>query len=118
MSGKLTVESGKFMKTVTICGSMRFAEEMQKIAWELETRHDMNVLQCVYDPAGTVVSERKKEALAAAHYRKIDLSDAIYVVDIGGYVGPSVKQEIAYARERGKEVIFHTRFAGKGKDVL
>jgi len=102
------------MKTVTICGSMRFAQEMQRIAWELETRYGMNVLQCVYDPPGAERSQSALDALAAAHYRKIDLSDGIYVVDIGGYVGASVAKEIAYAREKGKDVLYHSRFSTKG----
>ncbi len=97
------------MMTVTLCGSMRFEAQMRQIAWELETGHHWNVLQCVYSPSGTQASEREIEALTLAHYRKIQLSDAVYVVDIGGYVGESVKKEIAYARELGKEVIFHSQ---------
>ncbi len=37
------------MKTVTICGSIKFMHEMQSIAFLLETRENMNVLQCVYN---------------------------------------------------------------------
>ena len=101
------------MKTVTICGSMRFSGEMQEIAWELETQHNMNVLQCVYDPPGATLSPEEQRALTAAHYRKIDLSDAIYVVNVDGYIGPSVRQEIAYAREKGKEVLYHSEFTAR-----
>lgn len=35
------------------------------------------------------------------------MSDGIYVVNIGGYIGTSVKKEIEYAKQRGKEVIYH-----------
>ena len=98
------------MKTVTLCGSMRFSREMMKIAWELETVYHMNVLQCVYNPPVSSVSQQEIEALTAAHYRKIDLSDGIYVVDIEGYIGQSVRQEITYAEKMGKEVIYHSRF--------
>ena len=102
------------MKTVTICASMRFAEEMRRIAWELETQRGWNVLQCVYDPPGAKLSQSALASLAAAHYRKIDLSDAIYVVDIDGYIGESVRQEIAYSEKRGKEVLFHSDYSGRG----
>lgn len=101
------------MKTVTICGSMRFEREMREIAWDLETCHGFNVLQCIYAPFGAVPSVSEKERLANAHYRKIDLSDAIYVVDIGGYMGESVRQEIAYAHEKGKAILFHSQFTRK-----
>ncbi len=97
------------MKTVTLCGSMRFFRQMQEIAWMLETRHRWNVLQCVDTPQGIQASQEELQALTQAHYRKIDLSDGIYVVDIGGYIGESVKSEIAYARAMGKEVFFHSQ---------
>ena len=45
--------------------------------------------------------------LADAHYRKIDLSDGIYVVNMDGYIGTSVKKEIEYAERHGKEVLYH-----------
>ena len=97
------------MKTLTICGSMRFAKEMQAIAFDLETRHGFNVLQCVYGDGEHLTPEQRAK-LAAAHAQKIALSDGIYVVDIGGYVGQSTQNEIALARAQGKEVIFHTGF--------
>ena len=76
------------MKTLTICGSMRFAKEMQAIAFDLETRHGFNVLQCVYGDGEHLTPEQRAK-LAAAHAQKIALSDGIYVVDIDGYVGQS-----------------------------
>lgn len=36
------------MKTVAICGSMRFADDMMKIATRLETERGFCVLQPVY----------------------------------------------------------------------
>lgn len=101
------------MKTVTICGSMRFSEEMKDIAIGLEIYHGFNVLQCVYNPQGIDISSTEKEALAKAHLKKIDLSDAIYIVDIDGYIGEAVKKEIDYAKANGKEVIFHSQFESK-----
>lgn len=94
------------MKTVTICGSMRFAEQMRQIALELETKRGW----CVFPPIGdadVTLTEEDLKRLAEAHYKKIDLSDAVYIVNIGGYVGSSVAQELRYAKDRGKEIIFH-----------
>lgn len=94
------------MKTLTICGSMRFSREMQEIAWKLETGNGFNVLQCVYGDGEP--DDAARRLLKQAHDRKIDLSDGIYVVDIGGYYGESVRAEIEYARSHGKEVLFHS----------
>ena len=99
------------MKTVTICGSMRFASEMQSIAFELETKHELNVLQCVYNIDGRELNDSDISALEKAHYRKIELSDAVYVADIGGYIGEQVSKEIAYAESLGKEIFYHSAFS-------
>lgn len=93
------------MKTLTICGSMRFAEEMKEIAYRLEAQRGCNILQCVY--CDTVPADEELKRLETAHYRKIDLSDGIYVVNIGGYIGESVRKEIEYAAKSGKEIIYH-----------
>lgn len=94
------------MKVVTVCGSMRFYEQMQQIAFELETERGWCVLSLVGD-ANTAPSEEGLKRLAAAHCKKIDLSDAVYIVNINGYIGKSVTQELQYAREHNKEIIFH-----------
>lgn len=94
------------MKTLTICGSLRFSKEMQEIAWKLETVGGFNVLQCVYGDGK--LDDTAHKLLEQAHYRKIDLSYGIYVIDIGGYYGESVRAEIEYARNHGKEVLFHS----------
>ena len=70
------------MKTVTICASMKFEKEMQRIAFLLETKHDLNVLQCVYNTDNLEISEKERSFVKNEHFRKIELSDAIYVVDI------------------------------------
>ena len=97
------------MKTYTICGSMRFEKEMQEIAYALETRNGCNVLQCIYTMPGTVPTQEELQRLEAAHYAKIDLSDGIYVVNIGGYIGDSVRREIEYAGKHGKEICYHVK---------
>lgn len=95
------------MKTYTLCGSMRFARQMRAIAYELETTKGYSILQCVYGADDAAPTEEERELLAKAHYRKIDLSDGIYVVNIGGYIGEAVRREIEYAGARGKEIIYH-----------
>jgi len=48
----------------------------------------------------------QKAVLDALHLRKIDLADRVLVVNPGGYVGESTRQEIDYARAAGKPVSF------------
>ena len=60
------------MKTYTICGSMKFAEDMKKIAYDLEISKDMryNILQCVYCEDNIVPTEDELLKLEDAHYKK------------------------------------------------
>jgi hypothetical protein len=51
-------------------------------------------------------SSAEKQTLDQLHYHKIDLSDEIFVVNVGGYVGSSTKREIAYAEARGKRITY------------
>ena len=95
------------MKTYTLCGSMRFEREMQETAYYLETQKGYNILQCIYTKPGNIPTFEELQALELAHYQKIDMSDGIYVLNIGGYIGESVCREIEYAKMHGKEVIYH-----------
>ena len=96
------------MKVVTLCGSMRFSKQMQEIAMELEVKQGY----CVLTPVGEKMvqpSEKEMDKLAQAHFKKIDMSDAVYIVNIGGYIGESVSREVCYAQEHNKEIIYHEK---------
>lgn len=96
-------------KVVTICGSMRFANEMIKIAGDLEKKHGWCVIQCVYDIDQATISKEETDNIINAHWKKIDLSDAVYIVNINGYIGNSTQGEIEYAKTQGKEIIYHIK---------
>ena len=95
------------MKVVTICGSMRFEKEMIKIAGDLEKSHGWCVIQCVYDIDISKTTREEMDNIVNSHWTKIDMSDAIYVVNIDGYIGNSTRNEIDYAISKGKEIIYH-----------
>ena len=52
------------------------------------------------------LTDEQIENLKIAHFKKIDLSDAIYVVNVNGYIGESTKLEIEYAKSNNKEIIY------------
>lgn len=89
-------------KTITICGKMTFFSTMLEVAKILS-------LQGYIVLAPFVIAENDdiKTMLDSMHFAKIDRSDAIYVVNINGYIGYSTGKEIAYAKEHGKEIIYH-----------
>lgn len=91
-------------KIVTICGSMKFVEQMKKVALKLEIENKYIVIQCVY--TDDKLNEEEQSILSELHYKKIDISDAIYVVNINGYIGSSTIKEIQYAKTLGKEIMY------------
>lgn len=42
------------------------------------------------------------------HLDKISVSDGIYVIDPGGYIGESTKKEIEFARKLGKSIRYYS----------
>lgn len=95
------------IKVVTICGSMKFTNQMIEIATDLERKYGWCVIQCVYDIKKNQITTEELEKITNAHYKKINISDAIYVVNIDGYLGSATKKEIEYAKNNGKEIIYH-----------
>ena len=94
------------MKVITVCGSMKFKEEMVKVAHEFALKGN-----CVLFPLMELSKEKitKKEILylKEAHFKRIELSDIVIVVNKDNYIGESTKDEIDYAINLGKEVIYY-----------
>ena len=47
-----------------------------------------------------------KAMLDDIHKRKIDMSDAIYVINRDGYIGDSTRSEINYAKDHNKRIYY------------
>ena len=90
---------------VCICGSTRF-----KQAWISENARltgEGNIVLAVGlwgHHERKYPDEATKRKLDELHLRKIDLCDWVWVLDIGGYIGESTRNEIVYAEARGKMV--------------
>ena len=93
-------------KVVTICGSLRFFEKMQQTAELLEIEKGWCVLTPIAHTLDRDLTPPEIALLGDIHKAKIDISDAIFVVNVDGYVGNAVKQEIEYARKKGKEILY------------
>ena len=91
-------------KIVTICGSMRFKDKMMEISKELEIKNKYVDIQCIY--SNDKFTEKEQQILSDLHYNKIKISDAIYVVNVNGYIGNSTDKEIEYTKKLGKEVMY------------
>ena len=100
-------------RVITLCGSTRFKEDFLREQKRLTLAGNIVLTVGLFGHAGDTevwegmdenTATRTKEMLDDMHKRKIDLSDGIFVINPGGYIGASTKAEIAYARTHGKTV--------------
>ena len=96
-------------KVVTLCGSVKFYDKMQEINEKLALENEYVVIGLTPRVTNRNFTEHDKELLGELHRAKIDLSDAIFVVNVDGYIGESTRVEIEYAKQKGKEVIYLER---------
>lgn len=98
---------------VCLCGSTRFYETFQRANYE-QTMLGKIVLSVGFYPHSQTQAHgeevgctpEQKQALDALHLRKIDLADEVLILNVGGYIGESTRNELRYARELGKPVRF------------
>ena len=95
------------MKIITICGSLKFKSEMIAVAEKLELQENA-VITPIYPTNSNkdAYTDEQVDILDKMHKEKIKISDAIYVVNVGGYIGTSTKSEIEYAKSLGKEILY------------
>ena len=94
------------MKIITMCGSLKFTKEIKFYAEKLALEGNC-VLGIIY-PTRDKQSYTPEEIkfFQMGHIKKIDLSDAIFVINKDGYIGDAVKSEIEYAKKTNKEIIY------------
>lgn len=98
-------------KVITLCGSVKFWDEYRRwnailtlegnivFSCGLNLKEGYEDITCEFEDLDVV-----KKDLDFIHLRKIDLSDEIFVLNVGGYIGDSTKREITYAESKGKTV--------------
>ena len=98
---------GKY-PVITLCGSTRFKEQFLEAQKRLTLEGNIVISVGLFGHSGDdeVWTEGTKEMLDDMHKRKIDMADAIYVINVGGYIGSSTRSEIEYAREQGKTIFY------------
>lgn len=106
-------------KVITLCGSTRFKAEFMEMQKRLTLDGNIVISVGLFGHSGdNEVWEnmdegtltKTKEMLDDIHKRKIDMSDEIFVINVGGYIGESTKSEIEYAKRHGKTVHYLEEF--------
>jgi hypothetical protein len=111
---------GERPTVVCLCGSTRFYDAFQKANYE-ETMAGRIVLSVGFYPHSSATSghgegvghdSAEKVKLDELHKRKIDMSDEVLVLNVGGYIGSSTRGEIEHAIKRGVPIRYLEPKAG------
>ncbi len=94
---------------ITLCGSTRFKDQFKEIERKLTMDGKIVLPPAFYGKAeGLEYSPEMAKLLWELHVDKINISDGIYVINPGEYIGESTKKEIDYAKSLGKFVRYYS----------
>lgn len=92
---------------ITLCGSIKFKEEFEKIQEELTLAGNIVLTPNFFHYVKKEeINNEIKNMLDEMHKQKIDMSDEIYVINVGKYIGESTKSEIEYAKTKNKKISY------------
>lgn len=90
---------------ICLCGSTTFKKEYEQMEKELALQGFVVITVSCYpgvDDDQRIIE--KKEMLDEIHFQKIEMSDEVFIINKGGYIGNSTINEIKYAKKLGKKV--------------
>lgn len=94
------------MKIITVCGSVRFANEMLKFRDEQHNMGSWVLLPENMELDVQQIDAEVKQKMDILHFRKIELADEILIWNRELYIGESTSREIEYAHLLHKPVYF------------
>lgn len=94
-------EQNKY-NVITLCGSTKYKDEFLIAQRDLTLKGNI-VLSVVFFED---LENLNTEMLNKMHKAKIDMSDEIFVINVGGYIGETTKSEISYAKKLNKKISY------------
>lgn len=95
-------------KIITLCGSTKFKDTFMHVNEQLTLYNKIVLMPGVYCHSDNIhITTTQKQNLDILHKEKIDLSDAILVINQNNYIGESTKSEIEYAKYKNKEIYYY-----------
>ncbi len=104
-----TVPNPERLEIVTLCGSRKFVNEMNLISNFMTLQGKIVLKPAIFDFEKFTVDLFDNEThnkLDKIHRAKMDMSDLIYVVNVGGYIGENTREEIEYAKSKGMKISY------------
>jgi hypothetical protein len=100
---------------ITLCGSARFEADFKDWNRRLTLSGHVVFSLAVYpSDMGSKgwYTVAQKEQLDRVHKLKINASDAVFIINRNDYVGESTASELAYARQKDKQIFWAYEYNG------
>ena len=98
-------------KIIALCGSIKFKEKFIKVQEKLTLENNIVLTPNFFNTIKKEdIKEETKEMLDKMHKQKIDISDEILVINVGGYIGENTRNEIEYAKIKGKKISYLEKY--------
>ncbi len=89
---------------ICLCGSTSFRTAFEEANLQLTLAGHIVLTVGGFGHSGHTITDDQKVELDELHLEKIDMADAILVLDVGGYIGESTRREMAYALYMNKPI--------------
>ena len=98
---------------ITLCGSTKFKDEFLEVQKQLTLQGHIVLSVGLFAHADNIeLSREEKVCLDNLHKEKINMSDAIFVINKDGYIGESTYSEIDWANRMKKQIYFLEEIPG------
>ena len=96
----------KIYPKICLCGSTKFKEDFLYWAKIVTLQGCIVTMPMVFGHSGDQITSEEKNALDDLHKAKIKDAHAILVINKDGYIGESTRNEIEFAKQLGKKIIY------------
>ena len=94
-------------KVITVCGSSKFKGAILGVTQRLTLKGHIVINHGFFHHRDMVpITDAQKLELDELMLRKIDISDAIHIVNINGYMGSTTHVAINYAQKQRKAITY------------
>ena len=91
---------------IKICGSSNFKDEIMEQARKLTLEDHIVLVPTIFEHQEEDLPTEVKLRLGNIQKQKINMSDAIFVVNVDGYIGEGTFSDIDWALRNNKKVFF------------
>lgn len=93
-------------KKICLCGSTKFKDKFIEVAKDFTLKGYIVTMPMIFEHSGDEISLDLKHELDELHRAKIADADIVYIINVGGYIGNSTANEIAWAKRLEKEILY------------